>query len=1188
MANLKKERAALDEKIKKLEGKVVDTGRQVTAVSVLEVQPAPFYAFVEVLAALDAAAVEQQVKAQEVQLGFAKTVYEKQQRLWKQDIGSEIQLLQAKSTYETAQKQLEATIAQRNMYRIISPISGTVDQVNIKIGDAAAPGGGGGLQGIRVVSTDKLKAEASLGESYLGKVKVGDPVTLLFPDINDSIKTKVTYVAQAVDPVSRAFNVQIRLGNNSKLHPNMSCKMKINNYTNGNVITVPVSVIQNLSQGDVVYVANGNKAKAVIVKAGRNSNGMVEILSGLSAGDRVITEGYEDLDDGEDIQVARLIMKDNLNKSFFLSNWAINNRTAVYIITVIITLAGLMTYNSLPKEQFPEVKIPQIIVQTLYPGTSPENMENLVTKPIEKEVKNLTGVKKVTSNSFQDYSVVIVEFNTNVKVDKAKRDTKDAVDKARPDLPKNLPNEPEVNDVDISELPILYVNISGNYDLAKLKKYAEDVEDRIEEMKEIKRVDIVGALDREIQINMDLYKMQAAGITFDDVERTIASENISATAGEVAQNNKKRIISVRNEFKSAAQIGNTIIKNGQGKSVYLQDIADVRDSFEEQESYARMNGVEELRSDFQANKPEIVFDLDRERMNNENITTGTVVGNLRTAVFGKEISRFRDEKDDYPITLRILKEQRENIDAVRNMPIIYRDMGMGGVIRQVPVSAFANVYYDNTYGGIKRKDQIRIITLSSNLLTDYDVNKVVADIQSEINNFKLPAGVTARMGGQQEDQEETMNFLSTAGLTAVALIFLILILQFNSFSRTVIIMFEIILSIFGVLLGLGIFRTLFSMVFSGIGIIALMGIVVRNGILLVEFMDQLLKEGIKPYDAIIEAGRTRMTPVLLTATAAILGLIPLAVGLNIDFATLFKDGAMGIHNTLPWHLPADLRFFKQTTLGKPVVMGSRTWESLGRKLPGRLNIVLSSRKPDLPEDVLLFSNLKDALKRVRAEDTDEAFVIGGSKVFAEAMPELDRMYITRVQTVVAGADTFFPEEAELAGVDEVNAMTIATVDAAGTPHARIVLLKGLDDQGFSFFTNYQSAKGQQLAANAKVAVVFFWRELERQVRIEGTVRMLTPAENDAYFNSRPEGSKIGAWASPQSREIPARQGLEDLVNKYTEAFKDKEIPRPENWGGYCIKPDYIEFWQGRSSRLHDRIVFEKGVENIWRRYRIAP
>lgn len=130
-------------------------------------------------------------------------------------------------------------------------------------------------------------------------------------------------------------------------------------------------------------------------------------------------------------------MKDPKVKEFFLSSWAIDNRTAVYILTIIVTLAGYFTYQSLPKEQFPEIKLPQIIVQTVYPGTSPSNMENLVTKPIEKEVKNLTGVKKVTSNSFQDFSVVIVEFNPNVKTDKAKRDVKDAVDKARTDLPKS-------------------------------------------------------------------------------------------------------------------------------------------------------------------------------------------------------------------------------------------------------------------------------------------------------------------------------------------------------------------------------------------------------------------------------------------------------------------------------------------------------------------------------------------------------------------------------------------------------------------------------------------------------------------------------------------------------------------------------------------------------------------------------
>src|ERR1700744_1487372 len=239
-------------------------------------------------------------------------------------------------------------------------------------------------------------------------------------------------------------------------------------------------------------------------------------------------------------------MKDTF-KEFKLSSWAINNRTAVYILTVIITLMGLMTYNNLPKEKFPEIKFPQIIVQTVYPGTSPDNMENLVTKQIEKQVKNITGLKKVTSNSFQDYSVVIVEFNPDIEIDKAKLDVKDGVDKAKQDLPKNLPNQPEVKDIDVSEFPIMSVNISGNYDLNRLKKYADRVKDNIEAMKEIKRVDRIGALDREIQINVDLYKMQAAALTFGDIQNTISAENISATAGQVSMDNQKRILSVKGE-----------------------------------------------------------------------------------------------------------------------------------------------------------------------------------------------------------------------------------------------------------------------------------------------------------------------------------------------------------------------------------------------------------------------------------------------------------------------------------------------------------------------------------------------------------------------------------------------------------------------------------------------------------------
>ncbi len=300
-------------------------------------------------------------------------------------------------------------------------------------------------------------------------------------------------------------------------------------------------------------------------------------------------------------------------------------------------------------------------------------------------------------------------------------------------------------------------------------------------------------------------------------------------------------------------------------------------------------GVEELRSDFQANKPEIVFDLDRERMNTNSINTGQVAGGLRTAVFGKEISRFRDENDDYPITLRLAKSQREDISAIQNMPVIFRDMGMGGVVRSVPISSFANVRYATTYGGIKRKDQKRIISLSSNVVGGFNEQEVVQAVQNELNGYHVPAGINIKMGGQQEEQAETMGFLGGAMGTAGCLIFLILIIQFNSFSRTLIIMSEIVFSWFGVFLGLAIFQTTFSIVMGGIGMVALAGIVVRNGILLVEFMDLMLKEGMSPYDAIVEAGRTRMTPVILTATAAILGLIPLAVGLNIDFATLFSE-----------------------------------------------------------------------------------------------------------------------------------------------------------------------------------------------------------------------------------------------------------------------------------------------------------
>jgi pyridoxamine 5'-phosphate oxidase len=173
-------------------------------------------------------------------------------------------------------------------------------------------------------------------------------------------------------------------------------------------------------------------------------------------------------------------------------------------------------------------------------------------------------------------------------------------------------------------------------------------------------------------------------------------------------------------------------------------------------------------------------------------------------------------------------------------------------------------------------------------------------------------------------------------------------------------------------------------------------------------------------------------------------------------------------------------------------------------------------------------------------------------------------------------------------IDEVNAMTLATVDANHKPSARIVLLKDFDKNGFVFFTNYNSKKGLDMLSNKNVALVFFWKELERQVRIEGTVEKVSEDISDAYFNSRPESSRIGAWASPQSTVIPSREILETNFQNYQTEFEKKEINRPQHWGGYIVKSELIEFWQGRSSRLHDRIVYSKDGNEGWNINRLAP
>jgi len=1075
-------------------------------------------------------------------------------------------------------------------------------------------------------------------------------------------------------------------------------------------------------------------------------------------------------------------MKNNF-KEFFATSWAIDNKTSIYVLAVFITLLGISSYNSIPKEQFPEIVIPTILVNTVYPGTSPSDMENLVTRPIEKQLKGINGVKKITSNSLQDVSSIAIEFNTDVAVPEAKQRVKDAVDKSKSDLPNNLLSDPNVMDIDFSEIPIMYIQVSGNYDLDELKKYAEIAQDRIESLNEITRVDIVGALEREIQINVDIYKAQAASVTLTDIDRAIASENLSMSAGNISTYGMKRSIRVQGQFTSLDMMRNIVIKSSSGANVYLKDVAEIKDTFKEQESFSRLNGenvitlnvvkksgrnlleasdnikkileedligkefpkdlkvslsgeqsrytrntleelnntiiigmilvtlvlmffmgftnaffvglavplsmavafmvmpalgftmnmivmfglifalgivvddaivvienihrthqkqpdiviaakqaagevflpilsgtlttlapffplafwpgivgkfmfyipvtliitlfaslfvayiinpvfavsfmkhefdvpdkrkakkrmiieilvllgiavlsyvayaanhsevafgignffvfaaimilffhtmlnpyikwwqekgwpwfmhiyekqlrffisgrnpwyllfgvialffltfvftgmrnpkvlffpenmpnsinvrvkmpvgtdqhitdsvtkivenrvmkvlgknnpdvesiitnialgagddmdfsrnlsaelgkvtinfveyknrvgintteyldkirhevkgipgteistdknrsgpptgkpvnveitgenmpeliadasafkiyldslqipgVEDLKSDFQENKPEIAINIDRERANHEGISTGQIATEIRTAVLGKEVSKYKMDEDEYPIQLRYSLETRENINNLINIRITYRDMNTG-ILRQIPLSSVATIDYVDSYGGIKRQNLKRIITLSSGVLTGYTANEIVAQIKTLAADFPLHEGVQIKLTGEQEDQAETQAFLGKAMMIAIGLIFFILITQFNSMSKTLIILSEVIFSVIGVLLGIVIFNMSISIIMTGLGIVALGGIVVRNGILIVEFIDTLKERGLKTREAIVQAGLTRITPVILTATATILGLVPLAIGFNLNFATMFTQLDPQIH-----------------------------------------------------------------------------------------------------------------------------------------------------------------------------------------------------------------------------------------------------------------------------------------------------
>lgn len=226
--------------------------------------------------------------------------------------------------------------------------------------------------------------------------------------------------------------------------------------------------------------------------------------------------------------------------------------------------------------------------------------------------------------------------------------------------------------------------------------------------------------------------------------------------------------------------------------------------------------------------------------------------------------------------------------------------------------------------------------------------------------------------------------------------------------------------------------------------------------------------------------------------------------------------------------------------------------------------------PDRSKPMPTFACMNKAIADIRKEYASETLL--EKDIAADPIQQFQRWW-----TQVLAAE-----------VPEPNAMILATASADGLPSARIVLLKGFDENGFVFFTNYQSFKGTQLDENPKASLVFFWKELERQVRIMGLVSKLPAAESDAYFQSRPIGSRIGAWASPQSQVIENREWLEQKFDERKAEFSNEDVPRPPHWGGYLVKPVMIEFWQGRYSRLHDRIQYTMEENGAWKIERLAP
>ena len=310
----------------------------------------------------------------------------------------------------------------------------------------------------------------------------------------------------------------------------------------------------------------------------------------------------------------------NIDKQFGLTRVSLNNGTTVLFLTLLIIVSGVLTYINLPRENFPEINIPKIYIGVTHPGNSPSDIENLITRPIEKELNTISAVDNIRSTSIQDYATIIVEFDADADVDEALNKVKDAVDKAKPELPSDLDREPNVFEMDVSEFPILNINLSGNYSFDQLKEYAEYIEDEVEKFKEISKAEIRGLDDKEVKINVDPYKLEAMELNFGDIESAIQAENVTMSGGSYRSAGIRRAVRIEGEFDDPAQLLDVVIKNEDNNIVYLKDVATVEFDYKEKANYARLS-----------DKPVVMVDVIKRSGENLIVATNKVEGLLEKA-----------------------------------------------------------------------------------------------------------------------------------------------------------------------------------------------------------------------------------------------------------------------------------------------------------------------------------------------------------------------------------------------------------------------------------------------------------------------------------------------------------------------------------------------------------------------------